>query len=114
MRGVPMRGLEVIPRHICWLTGGQATSGTQCTTVVSFPLSQRAGRVIPMRKRHHEETPALPEAGDTLPVVERRTRHTSGHPWVYRRMAGDGNSEIEPGTLVEVVDKTSQVVGRGF
>lgn len=67
-----------------------------------------------MRKRRDEDTPDLPEAGSQLPVVELRTRHTSGHPWIFRRMAGGPYDEIEPGTLVEVIDKFGQFVGRGF
>ncbi|HYG77607.1 MAG TPA: class I SAM-dependent rRNA methyltransferase [Planctomycetota bacterium] len=67
-----------------------------------------------MRKRKEIEAPVLPQAGDTLPVIELTTRHTSGHPWVFRRMVGEPYSEIEPGTLVEVLDKHGQHVGRGF
>ena len=49
-----------------------------------------------------------------MPVVELRTRHQSMHPWIFRRMTGGPYDEIEPGTLVEAVDKAGQFVGRGF
>src|SRR5437868_1094816 len=67
-----------------------------------------------MRKRKDDNAPVLPEAGDTLPVVELRTRHATGHPWVFRRMVGGPYTELDPGTLVEVMDRTGQFVGRGF
>ena len=67
-----------------------------------------------MRKRIQDDVVVLPEAGDALPVVHLRTMHNSGHPWIFRRMAGEPDNEIEPGTLVEVIDKARQFVGRGF
>ena len=67
-----------------------------------------------MRKQKYEEAPVLPSVGDPLPVIELRTRHGSGHPWVFRRMVGDPHMELDPGTLVEVIDKTGQFLGRGF
>ncbi len=67
-----------------------------------------------MRKRRHEDVPVLPEAGDVLPVVEMKTRHSSNHVWIYRRMLGGPYDEIEPGTLVEVVERDGRFVGRGF
>jgi 23S rRNA (cytosine1962-C5)-methyltransferase len=68
-----------------------------------------------MRKRKHEEAPVLPDANTPLPVVELRTRHASDHPWIFRRMVDEqGTEDIEPGTLVEVLDKNQQFVGRGF
>jgi 23S rRNA (cytosine1962-C5)-methyltransferase len=67
-----------------------------------------------MRKRKELEAPVLPEAGQQLPVVELTTRHTSGHPWIFRRMVGEPYSELDPGTMVEVLDKHGQFVGRGF
>jgi 23S rRNA (cytosine1962-C5)-methyltransferase len=67
-----------------------------------------------MRKHRDDEEPVrLPEPGEQLPVVPLRTRHTSGHAWVFRRMLGDP-PDLAPGTLVEVVDKFRQHVGRGF
>src|ERR1043165_6675733 len=67
-----------------------------------------------MPKRQRDESPTLPEAGDILPVVEMRTRHSSSHPWIFRRMLGGPYEEIEPGTLVEVTERGGQFVGRGF
>ena len=67
-----------------------------------------------MRKRKHDDAPILPEAGDVLPIVDLKTHHNSGHPWIFRRMAGEENTDIEPGTLVEVRDKSGQFVGRGI
>lgn len=67
-----------------------------------------------MRKKHHDEVPVLPEAGDVLPVVEMRTRHSTNHPWIFRRMIGGPYNEIDPGTLVDVVERDGRFVGRGF
>ncbi len=67
-----------------------------------------------MRKKRHDETPVLPEAGDVLPVVEMKTLHSSNHPWIFRRMVGGPFTEIDPGTLVEVVERGGRFVGRGF
>jgi len=67
-----------------------------------------------MRKRRDEGPPALPKDGDTLPLIELRTRHTSQHPWIFRRMVAEVHDDLAPGTLVEVRDKFKQFVGRGF
>src|SRR5437867_3489362 len=67
-----------------------------------------------MRKHHIESAPVLPEAGTPLRLVELKTRHTNNHAWIFRRMLAHSYDEIEPGTLVEVVDKHEQYVGRGF
>ncbi|MFH0938115.1 MAG: class I SAM-dependent rRNA methyltransferase [Planctomycetota bacterium] len=67
-----------------------------------------------MRKHKEVEIVKLPESGEVLPLIELRTRHTSGHPWVFRRMIGNHYDNLAPGTMVEVVDKFEQHVGRGF
>ena len=67
-----------------------------------------------MRKKKHDDVPVLPEAGDVLPVVEMKTRHSSNHPWIFRRMLGGPYDELDPGTLVEVVERDGRFVGRGF
>jgi len=67
-----------------------------------------------MRKKKYDEAPKLPESGDTLPLVELRTRHSSNHPWIFKRMVGEEFTDLDPGTMVEVVDKFEQPVGRGF
>ncbi len=67
-----------------------------------------------MRKKQSDEAPILPEAGDVLPVVEMRTRHSTNHPWIFRRMVGGPYDEIDPGTLVDVVERDGRFVGRGF
>lgn len=67
-----------------------------------------------MRKHREEEQIVLPQAGDPLPLVTLRTRHTSYHPWIFRRMLAETYDEIAPGSLVEVEDKSGQSVGRGF
>ena len=46
--------------------------------------------------------------------MELTTRHGSGHPWIFRRMVGEPYSELDPGTMVEVLDKHGIFVGRGF
>jgi 23S rRNA (cytosine1962-C5)-methyltransferase len=68
-----------------------------------------------MRKKKYDEVPVLPDADTPLPVMELRTRHASDHPWIFRRMVDEASAEdIEPGTMVEVLDKNNQFVGRGF
>ncbi|HLX59955.1 MAG TPA: class I SAM-dependent rRNA methyltransferase [Planctomycetota bacterium] len=67
-----------------------------------------------MRKKRTDEAPVLPEAGDVLPVVEMRTRYSSNHPWIFRRMVGGPYDELDPGTLVDVVERDGRFVGRGF
>jgi 23S rRNA (cytosine1962-C5)-methyltransferase len=66
------------------------------------------------RKHKEDEAPVLPEAGERLPVVELSTRHASGHPWIFRRMLAGPPEDLAPGTLVEVLDKFRQHIGRGF
>ncbi|HEY3319056.1 MAG TPA: class I SAM-dependent rRNA methyltransferase [Planctomycetota bacterium] len=66
-----------------------------------------------MRKSREPEPIILPQAGEQLPVIQLSTRHASNHPWIFRRMIAQP-SELDPGTMVEVIDKHRQFVGRGF
>ena len=77
-------------------------------------LLSTADTIPDMRKSRFVEAPILPQAGDTLPVVELRTFHATRHPWIFRRMVGGPYDELEPGAMVEVLDKAGQFVGRGF
>lgn len=67
-----------------------------------------------MRKKRNDDAPVLPQAGDVLPVVEMKTRHSSNHPWIFRRMVGGPYDDLDPGTMVDVVERDGRFVGRGF
>ncbi len=56
----------------------------------------------------------LPQEGEPLPRVELRGERRSRHPWVYRRMIRPPREPLDPGQLVEAVDRSGRVAGRGF
>jgi 23S rRNA (cytosine1962-C5)-methyltransferase len=48
-----------------------------------------------------------------LPVVRLRTERKNWHPWIFQKMV-DRPPRIPPGSVVDVVDRTGNFVGRGF
>jgi 23S rRNA (cytosine1962-C5)-methyltransferase len=54
-----------------------------------------------------------PHAADR-PTVRLKIQRRSSHPWVFQKMVEKPAARIPPGTVVEVVDRDGQWVGRGF
>jgi 23S rRNA (cytosine1962-C5)-methyltransferase len=51
---------------------------------------------------------------DPLPQVRLKIDRRSSHPWVFQKMVERPAGRIPPGTVVDVLDKAGQWVGRGF
>jgi 23S rRNA (cytosine1962-C5)-methyltransferase len=49
-----------------------------------------------------------------LPTVKLKIVRRSSHPWIFQKMVEEPAERIPPGSVVDIVDKTGQWVGRGF
>lgn len=49
-----------------------------------------------------------------LPAVTLKIERRSGHPWIFQKMVEKPPTRIPPGTVVDILDRTGQWVGRGF
>ncbi|MBI1831059.1 MAG: class I SAM-dependent rRNA methyltransferase [Planctomycetes bacterium] len=49
-----------------------------------------------------------------LPQVKLKIVRRSSHPWIFQKMVEKPADRIPPGTIVDIVDRDNQWVGRGF
>src|SRR5918996_699211 len=49
-----------------------------------------------------------------LPAVRLKIERRSSHPWIFQKMVERPAGRIPPGSVVDVVDRDGQWVGRGF
>src|SRR5262250_785396 len=49
-----------------------------------------------------------------LPVVCLKIARRSSHPWVFQKMVEKPATRLPPGSVVDVLDRDGQWVGRGF
>ncbi len=61
-----------------------------------------------------DDTPATPPAAPPLPTVRLKIERRSSHPWIFQKMVEKPASRVPPGSVVEIVDRGGQWVGRGF
>jgi 23S rRNA (cytosine1962-C5)-methyltransferase len=64
------------------------------------------------RDRIMSELPVAAPAG--LPAVRLKIARRSSHPWVFQKMVEKPAGRLPPGTVVDVIDRDGQRVGRGF
>ncbi|HZZ78607.1 MAG TPA: class I SAM-dependent rRNA methyltransferase [Gemmataceae bacterium] len=50
----------------------------------------------------------------SLPQVKLKIVRRSSHPWIFQKMVEKPADRIPPGSVVEIIDKQNQWVGRGF
>src|SRR5947209_10645651 len=51
---------------------------------------------------------------ETLPQVRLKIARRSGHPWIFQKMVEKPATRLPGGTVVDIVDRDQQWVGRGF
>lgn len=51
---------------------------------------------------------------DTIPVIHLKTERRSSHPWIFQKMIEKPREKPRSGTVVDVVNRSGQWVGRGF
>jgi 23S rRNA (cytosine1962-C5)-methyltransferase len=51
---------------------------------------------------------------DPLPTVRLKIARRSSHPWVFQKMVEKPATRLPPGSVVDVLDRDCQWVGRGF
>src|SRR5438093_11498613 len=50
----------------------------------------------------------------TLPTVTLKIERRSSHPWIFQKMVEKPAQRVAPGSVVDIVDRDEQWVGRGF
>jgi 23S rRNA (cytosine1962-C5)-methyltransferase len=60
-----------------------------------------------------ESTPTAP-AAPALPAVRLKIARRSSHPWIYQKMVEKPATRLPPGSVVDVIDRDGEWVGRGF
>src|SRR6516165_7723493 len=50
----------------------------------------------------------------TLPQVRLKIARRSSHPWIFQKMVEKPAERLPGGSVVDIVDRDSQWVGRGF
>src|SRR5437763_16516380 len=58
-------------------------------------------------------TPLLPDTA-ALPAVRLKIARRSSHPWVFQKMVERPTTRLPPGSVVDVIDRDGQWVGRGL
>lgn len=56
----------------------------------------------------------MPLETTSLPQVRLKIARRSQHPWIFQKMVEKPAQKLPPGTVVEVVDREGEWVGRGF
>src|SRR5262245_4455383 len=51
---------------------------------------------------------------EPLPQVRLKIARRSGHPWIFQKMVEKPSTRLPGGSVVDVVDRDGQWVGRGF
>src|SRR5947209_605336 len=54
----------------------------------------------------------VPASG--LPAVRLKIERRSSHPWIFQKMVEKPAARLPAGTVVDILDRTGQWVGRGF
>ena len=49
-----------------------------------------------------------------LPQVRLKIARRSSHPWIFQKMVEKPADRLPPGTVVDILDRDGQWVGRGF
>ena len=49
-----------------------------------------------------------------LPQVRLKISRRSSHPWIFQKMVAQPASRLHAGTVVDIIDRDGQWVGRGF
>ncbi len=50
----------------------------------------------------------------TIPVVRLKIARRSAHPWIFQKMVEKPPARLPPGSVVDILDRDGQWVGRGF
>src|SRR6266481_6331842 len=49
-----------------------------------------------------------------LPQVKLKIQRRSSHPWIFQKMIEKPADKLAPGSIVDIVDRDGEWVGRGF
>src|SRR5438128_8766502 len=55
-----------------------------------------------------------PEGPTTLPRIQLKIARRSSHPWIFQKMVDKPATRLPAGSVVDIVDRDGQWVGRGF
>ena len=57
---------------------------------------------------------AVEPSSAVLPVVKLKIARRSSHPWIFQKMVEKPAGKLPGGSVVDIVDRDGQWVGRGF
>src|SRR5262245_59764919 len=60
------------------------------------------------------QTAAVEPTVTRLPQVRLKIARRSSHPWIFQKMTEKPAARLPPGTVVDILDRDGQWVGRGF
>src|SRR5262245_52478415 len=60
------------------------------------------------------ETATVEGMSTALPTVRLKIERRSSHPWIFQKMVEKPAVRLPPGTVVDVLDRDGNWVGRGF
>src|SRR5205085_6428227 len=87
----------------------------------AFPAGRTPGNLKattmpgrPSRTRIMTNPDAPPAETAALPQVRLKIARRSSHPWIFQKMVEKPATRLPPGTVVDIVDRENQWVGRGF
>lgn len=79
------------------------------------PVYRFANRSIGFRIDYNNPmSNAEPLVSTTLPQVRLKIARRSSHPWIFQKMVEKPANRLPGGTVVDIVDRDEQWVGRGF
>jgi 23S rRNA (cytosine1962-C5)-methyltransferase len=61
-----------------------------------------------------QEKLVVNDVSPSLPTIRLKIQRRSSHPWIFQKMVERPAERIPPGSVVDVVDRDGQWVGRGF
>jgi 23S rRNA (cytosine1962-C5)-methyltransferase len=59
-------------------------------------------------------SPSISVPSESLPIVRLKIARRSAHPWIFQKMVEKPATRLPPGSVVDMVDRDDQWIGRGF
>src|SRR6266581_2822877 len=72
--------------------------------------------MLSRKRRAEQNLMALPEVSALAPLPQVRLKITrrSAHPWIFQKMVEKPATKLPAGSVVDIVERDGQWVGRGF
>src|SRR5262245_6331934 len=67
-----------------------------------------------MTYNYHDQSSRVEVSMSSLPQVQLKIARRSSHPWIFQKMVEKPATRLPNGSVVDIVDRDNQWVGRGF